>query len=82
MTMHLLRSLPLCDCVFGCAYFSRIPNDGSIAPHTGPTNIKLRLQLHLYGHRTEGIPSWGIRNIALRRARLRQRCSRRLQPGP
>ena len=47
MTMHLLRSLPLCDCVFGCAYFSRIPNDGSIAPHSGPTNIKLRLQLPL-----------------------------------
>jgi hypothetical protein len=45
--MSLLRSLPLCDCSFGQAFFSRIPSDGDIASHTGPTNIKLRLQLPL-----------------------------------
>ncbi len=46
-TMSLLRSLPLCDCSFGHAFFSRIPHDGCISPHSGPTNIKLRLQLPL-----------------------------------
>jgi hypothetical protein len=47
LTAHLLRSLPLCDCVFGSAYFSRLPVDGNIGAHSGPTNIKLRLQLPL-----------------------------------
>jgi hypothetical protein len=46
-TMVLLRSLPLCDCAFGCAFFSCLAADSSIAPHTGPTNVKLRLQLPL-----------------------------------
>ena len=46
-TMALLRSLPLCDCAFGCAFFSCLAADSSIAPHTGPTNVKLRLQLPL-----------------------------------
>ena len=37
----------LCDCSFGYAYFSRLQPGAQIAPHFGPTNFKLRLQLPL-----------------------------------
>ena len=41
----LLNALPVCDSAFGYAYFSVLAPGTTIAPHHGPTNVKLRVQL-------------------------------------
>lgn len=46
-TVALLRRLPLCESTLGYAYLSRLAPGTSIAPHHGPTNVKLRAQLPL-----------------------------------
>lgn len=46
-TERLLRALPLCDAVLGCAYFSVLPPEACVGEHCGATNTKLRLHLAL-----------------------------------
>lgn len=46
LLQHNLKG-KLCECSFGYAYFSRLRPGTDIAPHFGPTNFKLRLQLPL-----------------------------------
>lgn len=45
VTTAALRELSVCECTFGYAYFSSIQPGTRIAPHYGPTNFKLRVQM-------------------------------------
>ena len=51
----LLSALPVCDSAFGYAYFSVLAPGTTIAPHHGPTNVKLRVQLPLITPKSVGV---------------------------